>query len=296
MYTPETQQILRKNIDLLSEISPLEEKMLPPGEGAFPSEKELQEFLELVKSVIFPAFYGGHLALTRPEFIAIRIDKIHTLLCAEIAKACRIERPFECCYTQDYFSKLTLEFIDGLPEIKRLLYADVQAISDHDPSVSEYSEIILAYPSVEALVAYRVAHKLLELNVPLLPRMISEMAHSSTGIDINPEARIGEGLAIDHGTGIVVGQTAILGNHVTLYHGVTLGAKTFEYDDNGHPLSTPRHPIIEDNVTIFANASILGRITVGHDSIIGANVRLTRSVAPYSTITIHSPETTQTNI
>ncbi len=134
------------------------------------------------------------------------------------------------------------------------------------------------------MVHYRSAHVLLKLGIPVIPRVITELAHSTTGIDINPGATIGEYFAIDHGTGVVIGETCIIGNHVTLYQGVTLGAKNFSLDSNGHPLNIPRHPIIEDNVTIYSNSTILGRITVGHDSVIGGNIWLTHSVEPWSRI------------
>lgn len=146
------------------------------------------------------------------------------------------------------------------------------------------SEIIFCYPAVYALLHQRVAHELFELGVPVLPRIITEMAHSQTGIDIHPGAQIGEYFSIDHGTGIVVGQTAIIGNHVRLYQGVTLGAKSFTLDEEGLPIDLPRHPIIEDYVTIYSNASILGRITIGRGSIIGGNIWLTHSVPPNSKI------------
>ena len=134
------------------------------------------------------------------------------------------------------------------------------------------------------MVHYRVAHSLVQLGVPVIPRVLTELAHSETGIDINPGAQIGEYFAIDHGTGVVIGETCIIGNHVTLYQGVTLGAKNFTLDEAGHPINTPRHPIIEDNVTIYSNASVLGRITVGAGSVIGGNVWLTNSVPAGSRI------------
>ena len=142
--------------------------------------------------------------------------------------------------------------------------------------------MILCYPSLVAMIHYRMAHRLLELGVPILPRIITELAHSLTGIDIHPGARIGEYFSIDHGTGVVIGETAIIGNHVQLYQGVTLGAKSFKFDENGNPINVPRHPIIEDNVVIYSNTSVLGRVTIGHDSIIGGNVWLTQDLPPYS--------------
>jgi serine O-acetyltransferase len=135
-----------------------------------------------------------------------------------------------------------------------------------------------------ALANYRMAHVLYELGVPLIPRVMTELAHNETGIDIHPAAQIGHHFTIDHGTGVVIGETTIIGNHVTLYQGVTLGAKSFKYDEQGNMLNVPRHPIIEDYVTVYSNASILGRITIGHHSTIGGNIWLTHSVPPNSRI------------
>jgi serine O-acetyltransferase len=180
--------------------------------------------------------------------------------------------------------RLALLFIDALPEIKRLLYTDVQAMFDNDPAAPNYGEVIFCYPVVKAMTHYRIAHKLHELHVPVIPRIITELAHSKTGIDIHPGAQIGEYFAIDHGTGVVIGETSIIGNHVTLYQGVTLGSKSFKYDAQGNMLNIPRHPIIEDYVTVYSNASILGRITIGHHSVIGGNIWVTHNVAPNSRI------------
>ena len=175
-------------------------------------------------------------------------------------------------------------FVETIPEIKRLLQTDVAAIEANDPAASDQKEVVFCYPSIKAILYYRAAHILLGLKVPVLPRMLTEYAHSVTGIDIHPGATIGEYFAIDHGTGTVIGETAIIGNHVTLYQGVTLGAKNFSYDENGRPRDIPRHPIVEDNVTVYSNASLLGRITIGTGSIIGGNVWLTHSVPPHSRI------------
>lgn len=180
--------------------------------------------------------------------------------------------------------RLALHFVGEIHELRRLLQTDVEAIIHNDPAAKSPHEVITSYPAIKALLHYRAAHLLHELKVPVIPRLITERAHSDTGIDIHPAARIGEYFGIDHGTGVVIGETCVIGNHVTLYQGVTLGAKSFEYDKDGHPKNIPRHPTIEDNVTIYSNASVLGRITVGHDSIIGGNVWLTESVAPYSRI------------
>lgn len=181
--------------------------------------------------------------------------------------------------------KATAEaFLRELPAVKDLIITDVEAVADNDPAVTGLQEIVFCYPAVTAMLYYRTAHVLLQLGVPIIPRMLTEYAHSVTGIDIHPGARIGSHFAIDHGTGIVIGETSVIGSHVTLYQGVTLGAKNFRYDEAGRPINLPRHPILEDNVTVYSNASILGRVTIGKGSVIGGNVWLTRSVPPHSRI------------
>ena len=175
-------------------------------------------------------------------------------------------------------------FMERLPAVKDLVVTDVEAIAHSDPAVTGYREIVFCYPAVTAMLYFRTAHELYLLGVPVIPRMLTEYAHSATGIDIHPGARIGHHLAIDHGTGIVIGETAVIGNHVTLYQGVTLGAKNFVIGQDGRPVNVPRHPILEDNVTVYSNASILGRVTIGKGSVIGGNVWLTRSVPENSRI------------
>ena len=173
-------------------------------------------------------------------------------------------------------------FRKRIPFLAELLAQDVEAIGGNDPAASDTQEIVYCYPAVTAMVHYRVAHELDALGI--IPRMLTEYAHSETGIDIHPQAKIGHHFAIDHGTGVVIGQTAVIGNRVTLYQGVTVGAKNFKYDESGRPRNVPRHPIIEDNVTVYSNASLLGRITIGEGSVIGGNVWLTHSVPPHSRI------------
>ena len=175
-------------------------------------------------------------------------------------------------------------FLEKVPGIRALLATDVEAIAHNDPAVKSLQEIVYCYPAVTAMLYYRTAHELHLLGIPILPRMLTEYAHSQTGIDIHPGAVIGDHFAIDHGTGIVIGETTIIGSHVTLYQGVTLGARNFTYDEEGRPLNLPRHPILEDGVTVYSNASILGRVTIGRDSVIGGNVWLTRSVPENSRI------------
>ena len=166
-------------------------------------------------------------------------------------------------------------------QIRNILATDVEAAYNGDPAAVSYGEIISCYPVIKAITNYRIAHELMSLGVPLIPRIITEMAHSETGIDIHPGARIGHHFTIDHGTGVVIGATCIIGNNVKLYQGVTLGAKSFPLDKDGNPIKgIDRHPILEDNVIVYSNATILGRITIGEGSVIGANIWVTEDMEP----------------
>jgi len=179
--------------------------------------------------------------------------------------------------------KITADFISKLPKVRQILATDVEAAYIGDPAAKSHGETIFCYPSIYALTNHRIAHELYKLEVPLIPRIISEMAHSRTGIDIHPGAQIGEYFFMDHGTGIVIGETSIIGNNVRIYQGVTLGAKSFPLDEHGNPIKgIPRHPIVEDNVIIYSGATILGRITIGKGSVIGGNLWITRNVPPGS--------------
>ena len=281
-----TEEIFARNIALLSEFTPEEERMVPTGTGAFPSIDSLREVISLVKSIIFPDFFNRrrNSCVTRVHYIGVGVDKLYSLLRREIENGLRFDDSRSNGDTEDIASKMAIDFIDSLPEIKRMLLTDVEAMFNNDPAVENFGEIILCYPVVHAMVHYRVAHSLLQLGIPVLPRIITELAHSDTGIDIHPGAQIGEYFSIDHGTGVVIGETCVIGKHVTLYQGVTLGAKNFSLDSNGRPVNIPRHPIIEDNVTIYSNATVLGRITIGRGSIVGGNIWLTYSVPPGSRI------------
>lgn len=185
--------------------------------------------------------------------------------------------------------RVTTALLSKLPEIRLLLMSDVEAIRQNDPAAESLLEIMSCYPATTVMLYYRVAHALHLLGLPLLPRIITERAHSLTGIDIHPAASIGASFGIDHGTGIVIGATTIIGHHVMIYQGVTLGAKNFHHDGSGNLVNEPRHPIIEDNVTIYSNTSILGRIRIGHDSVIGGNLWITHDVEPYSQVRQSKP-------
>ena len=285
-----TNETLLKNVEQLSKLTEQEVKMMPAIEAPLPSVEQVKQIVALAKNIIFPDFFNKRQSdeTIRSYYIGVHMEELYGLLVKQIAHGlqfcedCEVTTSKAKVYAEA--EKLALEFINELPEIKRLLYTDAQAMFDNDPAAPNYGEVIFCYPVMNAMTHYRIAHKLHELKVPVIPRIITEQAHSKTGIDIHPGATIGEYFAIDHGTGVVIGETCIIGNHVTLYQGVTLGAKSFKYDENGNVLNVPRHPIIEDNVTVYSNASILGRITIGHDSVIGGNIWVTHDVPPYSRI------------
>ena len=285
-----TNETLLKNVEQLSKLTEQEVKMMPAIETPLPSVEQVKQIVALAKNIIFPDFFNKRQSdeTIRSYYIGVHMEELYGLLVKQIAHGlqfcedCEVTTSKAKVYAEA--EKLALEFINELPEIKRLLYTDAQAMFDNDPAAPNYGEVIFCYPVMNAMTHYRIAHKLHELQVPVIPRIITEQAHSKTGIDIHPGATIGEYFAIDHGTGVVIGETCIIGNHVTLYQGVTLGAKSFKYDENGNVLNVPRHPIIEDNVTVYSNASILGRITIGHDSVIGGNIWVTHDVPPYSRI------------
>ena len=282
--------ILLKNVSLLSRLTEQEVSMMPAIEAPLPSVEQVKQIVALVKNIIFPDYFNKRQPDEdiRSYYIGVHMQELVRLLTKQIAHGLQFCEDCECIQTRDDVyreaGRLTMAFIDALPEIKRLLYTDVQAMFDNDPAAPNYGEVIFCYPSMNTMTHYRTAHKLHELKVPVIPRIITELAHSKTGIDIHPGAQIGEYFAIDHGTGVVIGETTIIGNHVTLYQGVTLGAKSFKYDADGNMLNVPRHPILEDYVTVYSNASLLGRITIGEGSVIGGNVWLTHSVPPHSRI------------
>lgn len=248
-----------------------------------PSGRVLSDVVELVRSIVFPGFFGDAYKddSTLEYRTGLNVARVYDLLCEQIhAGLCfaNVEGKKE---RRKMAKAMAVEFVESLPELRRSLLMDVVAMYDGDPAAKSYGEIISCYPAIKAIGNYRMAHKLIEIGVPLIPRIISELAHSETGIDIHPGATIGNYFAIDHGTGVVIGETCIIGNHVKLYQGVTLGAKSFPVDENGNPIKgIPRHPILEDNVIVYGNSTILGRVTIGKDAVIGANIWLMEDVAP----------------
>ena len=279
-------EVLLRNVAKLSKLSQREREMMPKGTAPLPSVDEVRQIVSLCKDIIFTDYFHKRQSdeQMRSHHIGVSMDELYTLLRRQVARGLQF---CEECSENDVLSaaeEIALKFIDQLPEVKRLLYTDVEAMFLSDPAASNYGEVIYCYPVMNTMTHYRLAHLLHQMQVPVIPRIITEQAHSKTGIDIHPGAQIGEYFAIDHGTGVVIGETTIIGNHVTLYQGVTLGAKSFRYDENGNMLNIPRHPIIEDHVTVYSNASILGRITIGHHSVIGGNIWVTNNVPPYSRI------------
>ena len=279
-------KVLLRNVGKLSKIDEREDSMMPKGASPLPEVDEVRRIVTLAKSIIFTDYFYKRQPdeQIRAYYIGVYVEELYTVLRRQIARGLQF---CEECAESDVLSSaecLALQFIDELPEIKRLIYTDVEAMFQNDPAATNYGEVIYCYPVVNTMTHYRIAHVLHRMKVPVIPRIITEQAHSKTGIDIHPGAQIGEYFAIDHGTGVVIGETSVIGSHVTLYQGVTLGAKNFKYDAEGNMLNVPRHPILEDNVTVYSNASILGRIRIGHDSVIGGNIWLTHDVPPYSRI------------
>ena len=251
-----------------------------------PSAEQLERIVNLSRAILFPGYFGNSSvnAQTMTYHIGVNVEQLYHLLVNQIQAGLAFELPEDGSDSDSLCEQarlLATQFIGRLPEMRRTLATDVEAAYNGDPAATNYGEVICCYPAIRAISNYRIAHELLVLGVPLIPRIITEMAHSETGIDIHPAATIGSHFTIDHGTGVVIGATSILGNHVKLYQGVTLGARSFPLDEQGRPIKgIDRHPILEDNVVVYSNSTILGRITIGHDAIIGGNVWVTEDVSP----------------
>lgn len=250
-----------------------------------PSRKAVVGILKDLRSLMFPAYYGDPtlMTLAPQDYTALLLDRVSEALTCQINLALPEDE-------SDRTAAIVEQFISCLPRVQQMLFKDVEATYDGDPAAQNKSEIIFAYPGLYAIFVYRVAHELYVQHVPMIPRMMSEYAHSRTGIDINPGAQIGSYFFIDHGTGIVVGETTVIGDHVKLYQGVTLGALS---PRAGHSsLPGKRHPTVEDNVTIYSGASILGgETTIGENTVVGGNAFLTKAVDANTRVVIHAPET-----
>ena len=267
-----------------------------------PQQNIIAEIITLARSLLFPGFFSDcDVNSFNLEFmIGMQCEKLKAALENQIlagfmlvgATTGHTSDASSCSRASSAASDASVEalrlkaetmaadFIANLPELRTVLHTDVEAMYLGDPAAVSYEEVIYCYPAIKAIINYRIAHQLYVQGVPVIPRMISEMAHSETGIDIHPGATIGKYFAIDHGTGVVIGATAIIGENVKIYQGVTLGAKSFTLDENNNPVKgIPRHPIIGDNVVIYSNATILGRISIGSNAVIGGNIWVTTDVA-----------------
>lgn len=269
------------DIDSFKDVCHQQNDLIP-----MPSVDVLNDMVKLTRSILFPGYYGNAAVNSKTMLyhIGVNIDRLQSLLFSQIKAGLSFDKAaneLPCPEIEKASKEKALEFIDALPEIRRKLHTDVVAAYNGDPAAKSFGEIIFCYPGLKAITNYRIAHALLQLNVPLIPRIITEIAHSETGIDIHPGAQIGEYFTIDHGTGVVIGETAIIGNNVKMYQGVTLGAKSFPLDENGNPIKgIQRHPRIGNDVVIYSNSTILGTIFIGDGSMIGGNLWIDADVAP----------------
>lgn len=280
--------IIRKVVDELCRPDSYDSVYHRPSlEASMPSIEALAEIVEGLRAVLFPGYFSDSEITpeTMPFYIGSNLDRVQRLLGEQIKRgycfSCEIKEKETCEDCEVRSRALARKFLSTLPNIRRLLATDVMAAYEGDPAAKNPGETIFCYPSIKAVTNYRIAHELHLLDVDIVPRIITEMAHSQTGIDIHPGTTIGERFFIDHGTGTVIGETCIIGRNVRLYQGVTLGAKSFPKDHSGALVKgIPRHPIVEDDVIIYAGTTILGRVRIGKGSIIGGNVWLIHDVDP----------------
>ena len=268
------------------------------GHCPLPNYDEIIAATNDLKEILYPGFrrreglHRGNVAF----YVGDLVDRLHDRFTTQIGRALRHERRADDCDTDQDFEALgqakTMLFLERLPELRKTLATDVEAAYEGDPACKSLDEVIFCYPGLEAITVYRLAHVLYDLDIPFIPRMMTEWAHGRTGIDIHPGAKIGNYFFIDHGTGVVIGETTDIGEHVKLYQGVTLGALSFKTDGEGNLVrGQKRHPTLEDRVVVYANATILGGATVvGHDAVVGSSVWLTQGVAPFTTVVLEKPK------
>lgn len=263
-----------------------------------PKRSEIIYIVNELRRIMFPGYFGNENAayVSLKAFAGNTLAVVYEKLFQQIRTALMYKKANEEDFDADEAAEaITLEFMESIPELQRLLLKDVEAELEGDPAAKSKEEIIFSYPGIFAIFVYRIAHQLYKLEVPLIPRIMTEYAHGKTGIDINPGAQIGEYFFIDHGTGIVIGETTIIGNHVKIYQGVTLGALSTQ---KGQELAgVKRHPTIEDNVVIYANTTILGGETViGRNSVIAGNTFITESIPPNTKVSSTMPELKYKNV
>ncbi len=261
-------------------------------EEALPSGEVLQQIIDTCRTILFPGYYGNaHVSKQTISYhTGVHVQELHTLLSNQIhAGICFSQTQCAECperETSGGSEALSEQFIAALPHLRDVLATDVEAAYNGDPAATNASEVIFCYPGFRAIVNYRIAHQLYQLGVPFIPRMMTEMAHSETGIDIHPGARIGHHFSIDHGTGTVIGETSVIGNHVRIFQGVSLAGEKLPKDENGQTIrGVARHPVLEDHVTIYSNSTLLGCIRIGKGATIFGNVWLTEDVPAGAVVT-----------
>lgn len=313
--TTQTKSDQDKTAQLLDDVAAeiVTSLVFPESEHAAPIPEfdSLVDMILRLKAIVYPGFRSNESSCEKVlGTLRTQLGEAHLIISRQIAIA--VARHFEACEDMTYADceqagvgklekpndiitysqQAATEYISRMPRIRASLLTDVKAAYDGDPACKNFDEVILCYPGLSAVTVYRLAHELYSLNVPFLPRMMTEWVHGETGVDIHPGANIGDHFFIDHGTGVVIGETCIIGEHVKIYQGVTLGALSFPQDEMGQLVrDSKRHPTIEDNVVVYANATVLGGTTVvGHDSVIGSNVWLTASVDPSTTVIMEKPK------
>lgn len=297
---------LESSRNFRNELSRVTEKIIGGCEDAdcflhadfepIPSVESVVRIINLLKEIIFPGYFSAgklnpvNLKYSIGQSVSILYDLLSGQISSSIRHDCiRYDQPCHDCAERGQEAALSL--MEDIPALRKTLSKDVRATFDGDPAARSFDEIIFSYPGIHAITIYRVAHRLYELDIPILPRTMSEYAHSTTGIDIHPGATIGDRFVIDHGTGIVIGETTVIGNNVRIYQGVTLGAHSLPANAGNRLKGIRRHPTIEDDVIIYAGATILGGDTViGRRSIVGGNVWLTESIPPHTRVIMKTPE------
>ncbi|MBI5559113.1 MAG: serine acetyltransferase [Deltaproteobacteria bacterium] len=284
-------------VDQLVESSLCEECFAHINADPLPSRQRTVDLIERIRDILFPGYFRsqGIDQISLKYRLGLEVSSLYDALSTEITYSIRhecIRHHQSCQHCEEQGKQKSFDFIDSLVNLRKILSTDVRAAYEGDPAVTNYDEVIFCYPGILAITIYRIAHRLYQLGVPILPRMMTEYAHGITGIDIHPGAGIGESFFIDHGTGVVIGQTAIIGNRVKIYQGVTLGALSFKRTDSGElERSGKRHPTLEDEVTVYAGSTILGGDTViGARSVVGGNVWLTHSIPPDTKVILNPPE------
>lgn len=285
--------ILSETVEKLSEVDSYRQLFHQyRDQEALPSGEVLKEIVDLCRAILFPGYYGNAKISqqTIRFYTGVNVETLHSLLSQQIyAGLCFAANGCKDCPNESVKTKaeqLSESFIATFPEMRSLLASDVEATFNGDPAAQNQGEVIFCYPGLRAITNYRIAHQLYLLGVPYIPRIISELAHSETGIDIHPGATIGHYFSIDHGTGTVIGETSVIGNHVRIFQGVSLAGEKLPPDENGNVIrNVPRHPVVEDYVTIYSNATLIGRIRIGRGATVCGNVWIAEDVPAGTVIT-----------